>query len=50
MSGLVQFARQQRCTLVLNHVVGDFVPAGAAVIQAYGRESAGRTPSRSSTA
>ena len=41
-SGLVQFARQHRCTLVLNHVVGDFFPAGAAVIQVYGGETAGR--------
>ena len=41
-SGLVQFARQHRCTLVLNHVVGDFFPAGAAVIQVYGGEAAGR--------
>ena len=41
-SGLVQFARQHRCTLVLNHVVGDFFPAGAGVILVYGGETAGR--------
>jgi uncharacterized membrane protein len=35
-SGLVRFAREQRCTVVLNHVVGDFIPAGAAVIRVYG--------------
>ena len=37
-SRLVRFAREHRCTLVLNHVVGDFVPAGAAVIRVYGGE------------
>ncbi len=41
-SGLVRLAQQHRCTLVLNQVVGDFVPAGAPVIQVYGGESAGR--------
>ena len=35
---LMRFAREHRCTLVLNHVVGDFVPAGAAVIGVYGGE------------
>ena len=38
-SGLVQFARQRRSTLVLNHAIGDFVPAGAAVIRVYGGEA-----------
>ena len=33
---LVRFAQQHRCTLVLNHAVGDFVPAGATVIRVYG--------------
>ena len=36
VSRLVRFAREHRCTLVLNHVVGDFVPAGAGVIRVYG--------------
>ena len=35
---LMRFAREHRRTLVLNHVVGDFVPAGAAVIGVYGGE------------
>jgi uncharacterized membrane protein len=35
-AGLVRFAREQDCTLVLNHAVGDFVPAGAPVISVYG--------------
>ena len=39
--GLARFAREHRCTLVLNHVVGDFVPAGAAVIRVYGGEPDG---------
>jgi len=38
-SGLVQFARQHRSTLVLNHAIGDFVPGGAAVIRVYGGEA-----------
>ena len=37
-SRLARFAREHRCTLVLNHVVGDFVPAGAGVIRVYGTE------------
>jgi uncharacterized membrane protein len=35
-AGLVRFARAHNCTLVLNHVVGDFVPEGASVIRVYG--------------
>ena len=35
-AGLVRFAREHGSTLVLLHVVGDFVPAGAAVIHVYG--------------
>ena len=35
---LVRFAQEHRCTLVLNHAVGDFVPAGATVIRVYGGE------------
>jgi uncharacterized membrane protein len=41
-AGLVRFAREHDCTLVLNHVVGDFVPAGAPVIQVYGSNADGR--------
>ena len=39
--GLVRFARQHRTTLVVNHAIGDFVPAGAAVIRVYGDEPTG---------
>lgn len=47
VSGLVRFARQHRSTLVLNHVVGDFVPAGTAVIHVYGGdEASGRVERR----
>jgi uncharacterized membrane protein len=35
-AGLVRFARDRQTTLVLQHVVGDFVPTGAAVIHVYG--------------
>ena len=35
-AGLVRFARERRSTLVLRHVVGDFVPTGAAVIHVHG--------------
>ena len=35
---LVRFAQERRCTLVLNHAAGDFVPAGAPVIRVYGGE------------
>jgi uncharacterized membrane protein len=38
---LVRFAQQRRCTLVLNHAAGDFVPGGAAVIHVYGGEAGG---------
>jgi uncharacterized membrane protein len=38
---LVRFARQRHSTLVLNHAVGDFVPAGAAVIRVYGGDTNG---------
>ena len=40
-TALVRFARQHRSTLVLNHAIGDFVPAGAAVIRVYGGEPTG---------
>ena len=45
-SGLVRFARRQGCTIVLSHVVGDFVPAGTAVIQVYGGEPNDRSVER----
>ena len=35
---LIRFAQEHRCTLVLNHAAGDFVPAGAPVIRVYGGE------------
>jgi uncharacterized membrane protein len=34
--GLAGWARQHRCLVVLCHRVGDFVPAGARLIQTYG--------------
>ena len=40
-AGLVRFARQHRSTLILNHAIGDFVPAGGAVIRVYGGEPLG---------
>ena len=38
---LIRFAQERRCTLVLNHAAGDFVPAGAPVIRVYGGEPDG---------
>jgi uncharacterized membrane protein len=35
-SGLVRFAREHRCLLVLPHVVGDFVPVGSTLIEVHG--------------
>jgi uncharacterized membrane protein len=37
--GLVRWARKHDCLLVLPHSVGDFVPAGAPLIQIYGAPS-----------
>jgi uncharacterized membrane protein len=34
--GLVDWARQHKCLVVVCHPVGDFVPAGARLIEAYG--------------
>jgi uncharacterized membrane protein len=34
--GLVHWARKHGCLLVLPHVVGDFVPAGASLIEVHG--------------
>src|SRR4029079_702691 len=36
VSRLGRFARQHRCTLVLNHVVCDLLPAGARLVPALG--------------
>ncbi len=46
VEGLLRFARHQRCTLVLSHVVGDFVPAGGRLIQAYGADVGGAEAER----
>ena len=46
VDGLLQFARRQQCTLVLNHFVGDFVPAGGRLIQAYGPDVGGADAER----
>jgi len=35
-SGLVRWAREHRCLLVLPHVVGDFMPVGSTLIEVYG--------------
>ena len=40
-SALVRYAQERRCTVVLSHAAGDFVPAGAAVIRVYGGEPGG---------
>ena len=34
--GLVRFARQHNCLLVLPHIVGDFIPEGATLIEIHG--------------
>jgi uncharacterized membrane protein len=44
--GLVRFARAHGCTLVLTHVVGDFVSEGTPVILVYGGDDAGRSAER----
>jgi uncharacterized membrane protein len=44
--GLVRFARAHRCTVVLEHAVGDFVPEGAPVISVYGGDEATRPSKR----
>ena len=35
-SGLVRWAREHRCLLVLPHPVGDFLPVGSTLIEVYG--------------
>jgi uncharacterized membrane protein len=37
--GLVRFARRHGCLLVFRHAVGDFVPAGAAILEIHGAEA-----------
>ncbi len=44
--GLVNFAREHGCVVVLEHLVGDFVPEGAAVISVYGGDEASRSSER----
>ena len=36
--GLVEWARGHDCLLVVHHAIGDFVPAGAELLEAYGGE------------
>jgi uncharacterized membrane protein len=38
-TGLAEWAREHQCLVVLSHRVGDFVPAGASLIEAYGQVS-----------
>jgi uncharacterized membrane protein len=45
-AGLVRFARAQGCTLVLTHVVGDFVSEGTPVILVYGGGDVDRSAER----
>ena len=37
--GLVAFARNHRCLIVMRHAVGDFVPAGAGILEVHGPEA-----------
>ncbi len=37
---LVRWAREHRCLVVLRHRIGDFVPAGATLLEVYGDSSA----------
>ena len=46
VAGLAGWAREQRCLVVLCRRVGDFVPAGATLIQAYGGASSPRAEGR----
>jgi uncharacterized membrane protein len=34
--GLVRFANENRCSLVLRHSIGDFVPEGSVLVELYG--------------
>jgi uncharacterized membrane protein len=43
-SGLVRWAREHRCLLVLPHVVGDFVPVGSTLIEVHGEPPDGSEP------
>jgi uncharacterized membrane protein len=45
-TGLVRFARAHGCTLVIEHVVGDFVTEGEPLIRAYGGDEATRASER----
>ena len=44
--GLVRFARATRCTLVLRHAVGDFVPQGAVLVELRGDDPGADTDKR----
>jgi uncharacterized membrane protein len=46
LDGLVGWARRHDCLVVLRHKVGDFVPAGATVIEAYGGSGPGSDADR----
>ena len=37
--GLVRWARERDCVLVLHHPVGDFVTTGVALFEVYGRDA-----------
>jgi uncharacterized membrane protein len=45
--GLLQWARVHDQLVVVHHSIGDFVPAGAELIEAYGRSAADRWAERS---
>ena len=38
--GLIRFARRHRCLIVFRHAIGDFVPAGAVILEVHGAEAA----------
>jgi uncharacterized membrane protein len=44
--GLVAWARRHDCLVVVHHAVGDFVPAGAELLEAYGGGVGGRSERR----
>ncbi len=44
--GLVRWAREHDCLVVVRHSIGDFVPAGARLIEAYGGSGAEKQAER----
>jgi uncharacterized membrane protein len=44
--GLVEWARRHDCLVVVHHTIGDFVPAGAELLAAYGSGVDGRSERR----